>query len=59
MGISDDNLINRLLPYTFEFFETQAELANLPNLPKFPAKFAHLPNSVKIKSPLNTSKFKF
>ena len=35
------------------FFETQAELANLPN---FPAKFGK--NSAKIKNPLNVSKFK-
>ena len=45
-----------ILPTTYKreklviwFFETQAELPNLPNLP----------NSVKIKSPLNKSKFQF
>ena len=47
------------------FSKIQAELANLAILPNFAAKlsklgkFANLPNSVKIKNPLNISKFNF
>ena len=46
----------QMVEHLFEIFETQAELANLPNL----IFLANLPNCVKIlKNPSNVSKFKF
>ena len=39
------------------FIDTQAEPANLPNLPNL-ANVPNLPNSVKIKNSLNVSQFK-
>ena len=48
-----------IVPNQLSFiFETEAELATLPNWSISPANLPNLPNSVKTKNPLNISIFK-